>query len=363
MIVIYLLSFFATMFSSVVVVISGLFSGVHHKAKQAQDIHRAPAARFGGALIAVIVSCCTIFFIELSAQNENTIRTILCVAYGVLLVGLVDDLFIEIRPRYRLFLVSLLSLWTNSILGGVGVVGFQTIDTILAQSVLLDVFFAAFGAVCIVNAFNLIDGLNGLASGTAIIVILGLALLAGHVGHSDLVIFLGLLAASCFGFWVINIITGKLLLGDCGAYFLGFILAQMSFHVNKLGGGTVSLSVISLFIYPLWETFFSIVRRLYFRRPAMAPDRRHLHHLLYTYLNNRFAEITKKAHFANSLASLICLILPLLSMCFSVFFSGKNVHLILGFLIVICLYLILYFGLTYLCKKQYYFDENRAAEG
>ncbi|TSA37970.1 MAG: undecaprenyl/decaprenyl-phosphate alpha-N-acetylglucosaminyl 1-phosphate transferase [Methylococcaceae bacterium] len=151
-----------------------------------------------------------------------------------------------------------------------------------------------FWTLAIINAFNLIDGLDGLCSGLAMISTAGLAMvfiLRGSPG--DGLICLAL-AGACAGFLYHNFFPAKVFLGDTGSMFLGFALASISFHV----GGKVSLFVLlsaPFFIagIPVIDTLLAIWRRSIRKELAkrngqpivkvMQPDKDHLHHRLLGY--------------------------------------------------------------------------------
>jgi UDP-GlcNAc:undecaprenyl-phosphate GlcNAc-1-phosphate transferase len=135
--------------------------------------------------------------------------------------------------------------------------------------------------VGVTNALNLVDGLDGLAAGTAIIAALTMAIVAWLQGEM-VVAFLALaLAASTLGFLPYNFYPASIFMGDSGSMFLGFTLASLA-----VLGLTKSTTVISLFVpvlilgIPILDTFFAIVRRFLNRRPIFQPDKGHLHHCL-----------------------------------------------------------------------------------
>ena len=92
------------------------------------------------------------------------------------------------------------------------------------------IFFTIFATVGVVNAFNLIDGLNGLSSYVSISVATSLSIIAFQVGQLQFTIFLALLSAAVLGFFVLNFPLGKIFLGDGGAYTLGHLLFGVLFY-------------------------------------------------------------------------------------------------------------------------------------
>ncbi|SEU09396.1 UDP-GlcNAc:undecaprenyl-phosphate GlcNAc-1-phosphate transferase [Salinibacillus kushneri] len=135
--------------------------------------------------------------------------------------------------------------------------------------------------VAITNAINLIDGLDGLASGVsaiALITISGMALSMGSI----FVAFLGLLLlGSTLGFLFYNFNPAKIFLGDTGSYFLGYMISVLSILglFKNLTFFSIIVPIIILGV-PLVDTTFAIIRRMVKGNPLSAPDKSHLHHCL-----------------------------------------------------------------------------------
>jgi len=152
--------------------------------------------------------------------------------------------------------------------------------------------------VAVTNAVNLIDGLDGLASGTAFIAALTMAAVIGLEGYrvpgsvNAGVMWLALvLAAATLGFWRYNFHPARIFLGDGGSMLLGFLLGSMAVMgpAKDATGISVIIPLVILGI-PLADTACAIVRRCWRHRPIMQPDREHLHHrLLDLGLNHRQA--------------------------------------------------------------------------
>ncbi len=150
--------------------------------------------------------------------------------------------------------------------------------------------------VGITNAFNLIDGLDGLASGVAFIVSLTISMIAFLKGDMTTAMLALLLAGSVLGFLKYNFNGAKIFLGDSGSLFLGFLLAILSMQSSTKGSAAFSLLVPVLTLgLPIMDTLLSMTRRLLrsvfpgeqqstslFRRlfSIFLPDRGHIHHQL-----------------------------------------------------------------------------------
>ena len=112
--------------------------------------------------------------------------------------------------------VLLFKVWLESL-------GIPVADTLLAFAP-FGILFTIFATVGVVNAFNLIDGLNGLSSYVTVSVAVALSIIAFQAGNAQVSTFLVLVVASVLGFMVLNFPLGKIFLGDGGAYALGHLL-------------------------------------------------------------------------------------------------------------------------------------------
>jgi UDP-N-acetylmuramyl pentapeptide phosphotransferase/UDP-N-acetylglucosamine-1-phosphate transferase len=99
---------------------------------------------------------------------------------------------------------------------------------------LLSLLFTAFAIAGIANAINIIDGVNGLASGTSIIILSGFAIVAQQTGDMVLVGICRVSIGALSGFFLVNFPMGRLFLGDAGAYTIGFILAAVAVALPQI---------------------------------------------------------------------------------------------------------------------------------
>ncbi|HEY7616620.1 MAG TPA: MraY family glycosyltransferase, partial [Terriglobales bacterium] len=135
--------------------------------------------------------------------------------------------------------------------------------------------------LAITNAFNLIDGLDGLAAGSALfstMVVFVVALL----GNSPVVTLLSLaLAGSILGFLRFNFNPATIFLGDCGSLFIGFMLSALALRGTQKAPTIVAVAIpVVSFGLPILETALSVARRWISGRPVFTADREHLHHKL-----------------------------------------------------------------------------------
>jgi UDP-N-acetylmuramyl pentapeptide phosphotransferase/UDP-N-acetylglucosamine-1-phosphate transferase len=132
----------------------------------------------------------------------------------------------------------------------------------------------------ITNGFNLIDGVNGLASLTAIVAALALSQIAEISGYSTMVHLPMFLAAGVFGFFLINYPFGLIFLGDAGAYTIGFVLSWFGIAVLVNAPDVSPWAILLTFFWPAADTSLAIYRRLRRSSDISAPDRLHVHQMM-----------------------------------------------------------------------------------
>ena len=135
--------------------------------------------------------------------------------------------------------------------------------------------------IAITNAFNLIDGLDGLAAGSALfstLVVFVVALL----GNMSLISLVALaLAGAIVGFLRYNFNPATIFLGDCGSLFIGFMLSALALYGSQKTPTIVAVAIPMVsFGLPILETSLSVLRRLISGRPLFTADREHIHHKL-----------------------------------------------------------------------------------
>jgi len=141
--------------------------------------------------------------------------------------------------------------------------------------------FTVFFMVGMMNAFNFVDGLDGLAASLAIAAFVALAYLGQIAGHQ--IIWYGALMMSAVvtGFLFLNSPPAKVFMGDMGSHFIGYILSLMAIRALNTDSGFLVIPAILLAVFPIMDTFFAIIRRLRRRVPLFGADRNHLHHKVF----------------------------------------------------------------------------------
>ena len=242
--------------------------------QNARKIHSGNIPRLGGVGIffSFIISA-LIFLISTNQDNLNRILPILIAGTIVFLFALLDDL---------LNLPALLKLIVQLI--AVSIVVFfdfrfkQIFSWILPTPIS---FILTFGWVLgVINAYNLIDGLDGLCGSLSISTIATLGILYTLTGNPEAVLCF-ILTASIFGFICFNWPPAKLFMGDAGSQFLGFMIAVFPlFNSDSVFEFNKFLIMLVITAFPVFDTIAAIWRRIRDKKPIMSPDRSHLHHKL-----------------------------------------------------------------------------------
>ncbi len=138
-----------------------------------------------------------------------------------------------------------------------------------------------FWIVGITNTINLIDGLDGLASGIASIAATTLLFTTSLKGYDFIVMQCAIIAGASLGFLPFNFNPAKIFMGDTGALLLGYMLAVTSVlgMVKSVAAVALVVPVFALGI-PIFDTTFAIIRRYINKKPIMQADKDHLHHKL-----------------------------------------------------------------------------------
>ena len=244
------------------------------------------------------------------------------------LSGIFEDFHNSLSPRRRIalqILAALSAIWlTGSVVTYLGLG--------ISMPYWMGIVFSVFAIVGMMNAVNIIDGFNGLASGVILLILLSFAFTSYR--HEDMDIFYIVLttASATFAFFLLNFPKGKIFLGDGGAYMLGFMVSILGIFLASNYETVSPWYVLALFIYPVWEVIFSIIRKLSIGHSPMQPDTYHFHMLVYRQITH-----------SNPLTALFILGSVLPFMILSTIFPEKSTSNIAIACCFICYYSILYY--------------------
>lgn len=247
-----------------------------------QKFHARPVPRIGGlAIFLGFVLGGGIWFVRQPAAREPLALLLAC-SLPAFASGLTEDITKRVSPLRRMLAIvsaALAGVWLlDASIRYTGIPGLDWVAAFPVGAAALAVLTVA----GVANSINIIDGFNGLASMCSMIMLAGVAFVAYSVGDYWIAGCALLAVAATLGFFVWNYPMGLLFLGDGGAYFLGFLLAELSILLIGRNAEVSPLFPLLLCAYPVVETVFSMYRRKVIRgRPMGMPDGVHLHSLIY----------------------------------------------------------------------------------
>ncbi len=258
----------------------GVFTG-DSDLKKPQAMHSRAAPRVGG-LAVVAGSLAGLLVLGPSNMTLTWLWPVLFIAaMPVFVAGLLEDITKDVGSGKRLmaaFASAAIAWW---LLGGVSRVGIAWADWLLSFWPISLLFTMVAVGGC-THALNIVDGMNGLAGMIATLMALSLALVALQVQDIPIFLIATALASATLGFLVWNFPFGRVFLGDGGAYFLGFMLAELAVQLVVRNPSVSPFYALAVLFYPVFETMFSIWRRRFKRGvPVDQPDALHLHQLVF----------------------------------------------------------------------------------
>jgi len=197
----------------------------------------------------------------------------------IVTVGILDDIK-DLRPLYKLagqLAAALVLVLFN--LENFGVL-LEFLNRLLIPGFVTVILITGW-VVLMINALNLIDGLDGLAAGTALIIAGALAAVALIKGNYWLLGLTLITGGAVLGFLPYNAHKARIFMGDAGSMLLGYFLAALHlFAVTSPFSASLVLGSAFIFAYPALDVSYAIYRRLRDRGSIFKGDRGHIHHIL-----------------------------------------------------------------------------------
>lgn len=307
-----------------------------------QKVHTHPTPRVGG--IAIVLGVIAGYLLA-HPSRQSLLGPMLLAGTPAFAFGLMEDMTKQVSVRARLLATMACGVLGWAITGhSITDVNLIGMDWLLGFTV-VSVVFTAFAVGGIANAINIIDGFNGLAAGTVIVVLSCFGLMATALGDLDLARTSLILAAVMVGFGLVNWPLGKIFLGDGGAYFVGFALAWLAVLLLARHPEVSAWAPLLVCGYPILEVFFSIARR---RRRGLSPgdaDRLHLHSLVKRRLV--WALLPSASNLVrNSVTGAVMWLAALLPAIFALNWPTNTPALVLGFVTCALLYSVVYARLS-----------------
>lgn len=266
-----------------------------HRGRGQHKTHEGTIPRVGG--IAVFLGA--VFGLALASpylypSAASTLWILLAAASIIFCIGLLEDLTHAVLPwlRYAACLFGAFIFSTANNLFGITSAGFPPIDALLTIPFASAIFFI-FAVAGVTNAFNLIDGQNGLCAGYTVMVLMALGIAAGLNGQATNAVLCEIMIAANLGFLVFNFPIGRIFLGDSGAYLNGAVVAIISVMIVEASSTASPWFAVLVLIYPITETVFTMARRVRSGHRFYSADCYHLHHVLARFAASKGWRIAK----------------------------------------------------------------------
>ncbi len=300
-----------------------------------RSVHKKPTPLLGG--IAIFLSF-LFGFILFGNQNPLMI-SILIASFLILLLGIFDDIK-PIKARYK-FVIHILVALIVVFYGGLKLTHVDIFGLSLNFK-WMSPYVTILIIVGIINAVNLIDGLDGLCAGISSIYFLTIgviALILNKFNGLDIILSF-IMLGSTLGFLVFNFPPAKIFMGDTGSTFLGLMISV----IMLLGFKTVTLTSLLiplvLLILPITDTLFAIIRRALNKKPIGQADKEHIHHQLLKHLSTRKT-------------ILVIYVVDLIFSVVSIFYAiGKKKEMIIFYILLMFILLYLVFKTNVIFKKK-----------
>lgn len=275
----YLLLFFFSLVISLAATPIASKIAIHNDIIDQPGVHKTHTTEkplLGG--LAIFIGFAATIFIFLDIDDK--LISLVVATMVLVITGLLDDIY-NLKPLIKIFgqtlAAAIIVLWN-----------------IKSYHVLLDYFdyfkipdyvilaLIIGWIVLMINAFNLIDGLDGLAAGTATIIFLAMIVISLIVGVSPNMLGIQLIGlGACIGFLFFNFYPASIFMGDTGSMLLGFVLANVHlFTIKEPFSASLVLGSVFVFAYPALDLSFAIYRRLCHSCPIFQADKGHIHHVL-----------------------------------------------------------------------------------
>ena len=247
-----------------------------------RKLHRQPTPSLGGTAIfagvAVATAVAMVLGPRLGLGSPDLHVLVILGAVATVVLGVVDDTRgLDFKVKLGAEVLVAYALLHAGLRIDLSVLPFVGEDVYL--DALYSIPLTILWVVGVMNAVNLIDGIDGLASGVVAIAFGSLALAYGLAGHLPLVVLASIFVGALVGFLVHNFNPATIFMGDSGSLFLGYGLAVYTLsgpsHAEPIITPLLPLLALGL---PLLDTSLSMARRIAERRAISAPDHDHIHH-------------------------------------------------------------------------------------
>ncbi len=248
--------------------------------------HQTPLPRLGG--VAIYLSFLMSIAIALLANRHfpglvstpslRALLTILLPGTLIFLLGIYDDIH-SVGPYFKFSVQTVAAIVLFA--GGLQILNVPVLFGTRHFGWAVGLPITVFWVIGITNAFNLLDGLDGLAAGSALFSTLVVFVVAVFHGSPLVTLLTIALAGAILGFLRFNFNPATIFLGDCGSLFIGFMLSALALQGAQKAPTAIAVAIpVVSFGLPILETMLSVLRRLISGKPVFTADREHIHHKL-----------------------------------------------------------------------------------
>ncbi|MBL7741873.1 MAG: undecaprenyl/decaprenyl-phosphate alpha-N-acetylglucosaminyl 1-phosphate transferase [Chitinophagaceae bacterium] len=241
--------------------------------------HTVPIPTMGGIAVIAGTMMALLFWLPFDYETEQVCFFISVVILFAL--GIMDDIK-DLSARYK-FLVQI-GLATLMAISGVRISSFEGLLGIYELPLAAQYTFTLLTIVGVTNAFNLIDGIDGLAGGLAFMSLSTLGIFLTINGDITSALIAFSFAGAIVAFLYFNFNPAKIFLGDTGSLVLGFSIAVLCIRLMQVNTSSVlphaPLFILSLAFIPVFDTIRVFAMRIWRGRSPFEADRTHIHHLL-----------------------------------------------------------------------------------
>ncbi len=304
--------------------------------KKPQAFHESDTFRLGGLIFFTLLS-----LVFLYLYFFKNILLVEYMSFSVLffLLGLLDDLKINIKPKFRLLAMTIL-LITLVIYNSFYITksGLNFLDSLLKTDIFA-LFFICLCFLFIINGANLIDGFNGLLGIHALIIFIILFIINVVNGNNELAYILFYISLLTLFFLKFNFPKAQIFLGDGGAYLIGALIAVSVIKTSILLPSISPFFFCTILFYLFFEVFFSFFRKIFFKRQTpLFPDNQHLHMCLYRFLLKKYKKKLKSNYFVSIYINFTYLLL----MIPNILFFDNGLFCRFYFLLLVLIYIYFY---------------------
>ncbi len=241
-----------------------------------RKIHEKPMPRLGGIAIYASFLVGFMFF----GNNSSQMLSVLIGSFLLMLMGIIDDIN-PVPARYQ-FLVHIIAACIVVFYGKIYLADVSFFGLDITFPLIVSYIVSILFIVSLISAINLVDGLDGMSAGIGIIYFITISIVAyilERFGGLEITLAL-VMIGSLLGFLVFNFPPASIFMGQCGSNFLGFMVAVTSLIGFKTTTFTSVIIPIVVLALPIFDTAFSIFRRLLKGQGITEPDKEHFHHQL-----------------------------------------------------------------------------------